>query len=150
MLAHSRSPETGARQQAMLRTAFEGPVREALEAADTQAIIANPDGSVWIERPGRGLVQAAGRTDHHWDRVFTAAGLATLLAVGAETGNGERSDLERALREGFGDSVSRTGERVVDRSLGVQPTIRVAAGTPVHVLVTRDLVLKLLEAAGWP
>lgn len=61
MLAQSRSPETGTRQQAMLRTAFEGPVRDALEAADTQEIIANPDGSVWIERAGCGLVQAAGR-----------------------------------------------------------------------------------------
>lgn len=60
MLALTRSPETGTRQQAMLRTAFEGPVREALEDAGTQEIIANPDGSVWIERAGCGLVRAAG------------------------------------------------------------------------------------------
>ncbi len=111
-----------------------------------------PDGSsLQISEPGTdaaGAAGLAGRTDHHWDRVFTAAGLATLLAVGAEAGNGERSDLERALREGFGDSVSRTGERVVDRSLGIQPTIQVAAGAPVRILVTRDLVLKPLERAG--
>jgi type IV secretion system protein VirB11 len=45
----------------MLRTAFEGPVRDALEEADTQEVIANPDGSVWIERAGSGLAQAPGR-----------------------------------------------------------------------------------------
>lgn len=60
MLSLSVSSETGTRQQAMLRTAFEGPVRDALEAADTQEIIANPDGTVWIERAGCGLLRAAG------------------------------------------------------------------------------------------
>jgi type IV secretion system protein TrbI len=113
-----------------------------------------PDGSsLQISEPGAdaaGAAGLAGRTDHHWGRVFTAAGLATLLAVSAEAGNGERSDLQRAFREGFGDSVSRTGERVVDRSLSVQPTIRVAAGTPVRILVTRDLVLKPLARESWP
>ncbi len=61
MQALSRSPETNLRQLAMLRTAFEGPVQAALEAADTLEIIANPDGSVWIERAGQGLTRAAGR-----------------------------------------------------------------------------------------
>jgi type IV secretion system protein TrbB len=61
MLALTRSSETGTRQIAMLRTAFEGPVRDALDAADTQEIIANPDGSVWIERAGLGLSQASER-----------------------------------------------------------------------------------------
>jgi len=107
-----------------------------------------PDGSsVQVSEPGTdagGAAGLAGRTDHHWDRVFTAAGLATLLAVGAEAGNSDSSDLEQAVRRGFGDSVARTGERVVERSLGVQPTIRVAPGTPVRILVTRDLVLKPL------
>jgi len=51
----SPASETRARQQAMLRTAFQGAVRRALEAADTLEILANPDGAVWIERAGRGL-----------------------------------------------------------------------------------------------
>lgn len=58
MLAPAAPSETSLRQLAMLRTAFEGPVREALEASDTLEIIANPDGTVWIERAGLGLVQA--------------------------------------------------------------------------------------------
>ena len=40
----------------MLRTAFCSVVREALEAPDTIEIMANPDGSVWIEKAGIGLI----------------------------------------------------------------------------------------------
>jgi len=53
--------ETTSRQLAMLRTAFQGPVRRALEADDTLEILANTDGSVWIERAGQGLVRAPER-----------------------------------------------------------------------------------------
>lgn len=113
-----------------------------------------PDGSsIVISEPATdasGAAGLAGLTDHHWDRMFIAAGLATLLAAGSEAGGQDQTDLERAIRRGFGDSVSRTGERVVDRSLSIQPTIRVAAGTTVRILVTRDLVLKPLEREDWP
>ena len=48
--------ETDSRRSAMLRTAFCPVVREALEQDDSIEIMANPDGSVWIERFGTGLV----------------------------------------------------------------------------------------------
>lgn len=105
-----------------------------------------PDGSsLRISEPGTdasGAAGVSGKTDNHWRRVFAAAGLASLLSIGAEAGGSNDSDVERAVRRGFGDSVSRTGERVVERGLAVQPTIRVAPGTPVRVLVTRDLILR--------
>jgi type IV secretion system protein TrbL len=68
------------------------------------------------------------------------------LSAGQRLSQAGESDLERAVRDGFGDSVSRTGQQVVDRNLGIQPTIRVAPGAPVRVLVTRDLVLRRY---GW-
>ena len=40
----------------MLRTAFCLVIRNALDAADTIEIMANPDGSVWIEKAGIGVV----------------------------------------------------------------------------------------------
>lgn len=111
-----------------------------------------PNGSsLRISEPGTDAAGAAGvsgRTDHHWRRVFAAAGLASLLSIGSQAGSSGESDIERALRDGFGDSVSRTGERIVERNLAVQPTIRVAPGTPVRVLVTRDLVLKPYSSAN--
>ncbi len=54
-----RTNETGTRLSTMLRTAFCAGVREALEDARTIEIMANPDGTVWIERAGIGIELAA-------------------------------------------------------------------------------------------
>ena len=105
-----------------------------------------PDGaSILISEPGSDASGYAGlkdRTDHHWDRAFAAAGLATLLGIGAELGPGEDGDIERAIRRGTTDTVSQAGQRAVDRSLGVQPSITIRPGWPVTVIVTRDLILR--------
>lgn len=104
-----------------------------------------PDGSsIIISAPGsdaQGYAGVSDRTDHHWNRVFTAAGLATLLGIGAELGN-EGGDIERAIRRGTADTVNQAGQRAVERNLGIQPTIKVRPGWPVRVIVTRDLILK--------
>jgi type IV secretion system protein TrbB len=48
--------ETDARRTAMLRSAFCPVVRSALAEPDTIEVMANPDGSVWIEKAGIGIV----------------------------------------------------------------------------------------------
>lgn len=105
-----------------------------------------PDGSsIIISAPGADVQGYAGlsdRTDHHWDRVFAAAGLATLLGIGAELGADDEDDLVRAIRNGTSDTVNQAGQRIVERNLGIQPTIRVRPGWPVRVIVTRDLILR--------
>ena len=106
-----------------------------------------PDGSsIQISEPGtdgEGYAGLSDRTDHHWDRAFAAAGLATILGIGAELGrSGEDDDIVRAIRRGTTDTVNQAGQRVVDRSLGIQPTIRIRSGWPVRVVVTRDLILR--------
>lgn len=104
-----------------------------------------PDGSsLRIAEPGTDASGAAGlsdRTDSHWDRVFAAAGLATLLGIGTELGEDTGSDISRAIRRGAAGTLNQAGQRVVDRNLGIPPTVRVRPGWPVKVLVTRDLVL---------
>ena len=104
-----------------------------------------PDGSsIVISAPGadaQGFAGLSGKTDHHWDRVFVAAGLATILGIGTELGN-DGSDIERAIRRGSADTLNQAGQRAVERNLNVQPTIRVQPGTPLRVVVTRDLILR--------
>lgn len=56
MSLHAQHTETEARRTAMLRTAFCPVVREALEAPDTIEVMANPDGLVWIEKAGVGVI----------------------------------------------------------------------------------------------
>ncbi|MEM0985578.1 MAG: TrbI/VirB10 family protein [Pseudomonadota bacterium] len=105
-----------------------------------------PDGSsIVISALGadaQGSAGLADRVDHHWDRVFAAAGLATILGIGAELGAGGEDEIERAVRRGVGDTVNQAGQRVVDRNLGIQPTITIRPGWPVRVVVTRDLILR--------
>ncbi|OZB19109.1 MAG: conjugal transfer protein TrbI [Hyphomonas sp. 34-62-18] len=105
-----------------------------------------PNGaSIVISAPGadaRGFAGLSDRTDHHWDRVFAAAGLATILGIGAELGAGDDDEIVRAIRRGTGDTVNQAGQRVVERNLNIQPTITVRPGWPVRVIVTRDLVLR--------
>jgi type IV secretion system protein VirB10 len=105
-----------------------------------------PDGrSIVLERQPaadpRGFAGLQDATDYHWGGVLKAALVSTLLGVGSEAGSGGDGDLARAIRRGTQDSVNRTGEQIVSRELNVRPTLTIRPGTPVRVLVTRDLVL---------
>jgi type IV secretion system protein VirB10 len=64
--------------------------------------------------------------------------------MGAEFGKDD-DGLERAIRRGFGDSISDAGQRVVDRNLAIQPTLRIRPGWPVRILVTRDIIFEPFE-----
>ena len=106
-----------------------------------------PDGaSLRIDAlPGSDASGHAGlsdRVDQHWDRVFAAAGLASILGIGSELAIDDDDSVARAVRDGFQDSVGKTAERIVDRQLGVQPTLKVRPGWPMRVIVTRDLILR--------
>ncbi|MEQ8177279.1 MAG: P-type conjugative transfer ATPase TrbB [Amphiplicatus sp.] len=54
---------TSKRRTAMLRSAFRGAVAVALDADDVIEVLANPDGSIWIERTGVGLAREAETLD---------------------------------------------------------------------------------------
>lgn len=105
-----------------------------------------PDGrSLVLERqPGAdtaGYAGLEGRVDHHWANVLRAAGLSTLLAIGAELAVDEEDRLPRAIRDGAEGAITEAGQRMVERELEVPPTLAIRPGFPVRVLVTRDLVI---------
>ena len=106
-----------------------------------------PDGrSIVLERqPGvdeQGFAGLEDGVDHHWGRLFLAAGLATILNIGGELGADSDDEIARAIREGTGDTIGRAGDEVVRRQLAVPPTLTIRPGLPVRVMVTRDLVLE--------
>jgi type IV secretion system protein VirB10 len=81
--------------------------------------------------------------DYHWGQLFKAAALSTVLSIGAQAGSsGQESDIMRALRQGASDSISQTGQQIVQRQLNIAPTLTIRPGFPVRVIVTRDLVLE--------
>lgn len=80
--------------------------------------------------------------DHHGRAVLTAAALSTVLAIGAEAGDNDDSDLVRAVRRGAGSSVGEVGRQAIGAALARRPTLTIRPGAPLRVLVTRDLVLE--------
>lgn len=82
------------------------------------------------------------RVDAHGWQLLKGVVLSTLLGVGTElgTGGGE-SELVRVMREAAQQNGARAGDRLVERSINIRPTIVVRPGWPVRVIVHQDLVL---------
>lgn len=110
--------------------------------------IIRPDGtSLVIENlPGTDLSGFAGlkdRVDNHTLRLFGAAILSTVLSVGSELGrDSNEDDLVQAIRDGGQRTFNQAGQRIVNRQLNVQPTIKVRPGWRLNVIVNKDLILE--------
>ena len=106
-----------------------------------------PNGrSIVLERqPGADAEGYAGLqdgVDYHWWDLAKAAGLSTLLSVGAELATNDENRLIQAIRNGGQDTINDAGQQIVRRQLNVAPTLTIRPGFPVRVIVTRDLVLE--------
>ncbi|MFA6607513.1 MAG: TrbI/VirB10 family protein [Sphingomonas sp.] len=106
-----------------------------------------PDGrSILLDRqPGADTAGMAGlqdRTNYHWGNMLRAVLISTLLGVGSEFATDSDDELTRALRYGTQDTINQTGRQLVQREVGVPPTLTIRAGFPLRVIVTRDLVLE--------
>ena len=98
MSPSAHHPETGTRRTAMLRTAFCPVVRSALEDPATIEIMANPDGSVWIEKAGIGIV-----ISHHTLAPCDRERVIRLVASGVGEAAGRTSPIVSAELPGGGE-----------------------------------------------
>lgn len=93
--------------------------------------------------PG-GVSGVRDRVDNHLGRLGVAIGLSAIISVVAN--EAEDDEGNTSMSQGVGDAAAQqaaqTGSRIVDRELEVRPTLRVRAGAPVRVLVTRDIQLR--------
>lgn len=106
-----------------------------------------PNGrSIVLERqPGADVEGYAGLqdgVDYHWWELAKAAGLSTLLSIGAELATNDDDRLIQAIRNGGQDTINDAGQQIVRRQLNIAPTLTIRPGFPVRVIVTRDLVLE--------
>lgn len=106
-----------------------------------------PNGrSIVLERqPGADAEGYAGLqdgVDYHWWDLAKAAGLSTLLSVGAELATNDNDRLIQAIRNGGQDTINDAGQQIIRRQLNIAPTLTIRSGFPVRVIVTRDLVLE--------
>ncbi|WP_197410494.1 MULTISPECIES: TrbI/VirB10 family protein [unclassified Sphingopyxis] len=106
-----------------------------------------PNGrSIVLERqPGADAEGYAGLqdgVDYHWWDLAKAAGLSTLLSVGAELATNDDDRLIQAIRNGGQDTINDAGQQIIRRQLNIAPTLTIRPGFPVRVIVTRDLILE--------
>jgi type IV secretory pathway VirB10-like protein len=81
------------------------------------------------------------KVDFHTWQLLKGVALSTLLGVGSQLALSGQSDLVQALRMSTQDNVSRAGDQITQRNLGIQPTITIRPGAPVRLVVHKDLVL---------
>lgn len=96
--------------------------------------------------PGGDAIGQSGLSDevnNHWGQLFKAAIVTTLLSVGSEAGTSQsENNLAQAIRSGASNGFAMVGNRLIDRSLNVQPTLTDRPGLPFTLILNRDLILK--------
>jgi len=88
-----------------------------------------------------GYAGLADKVDFHTWTILKGVAISTLLGVGSSLTFTGESDLVQAIRESTQQNVSRAGDQLTSRNLQIQPTISIRPGTPVRLVVHRDLVL---------
>jgi type IV secretion system protein VirB10 len=90
-----------------------------------------------------GYAGLADQVDLHTFKLLKGIALATVLGVGSELVFGSNdNDLIKALQQSTQATTNRAGQRLIERQLNVQPTIKVRPGWPLRVIVHKDLVLR--------
>ena len=82
------------------------------------------------------------KVDGYTRKIIKASVLSSILGIGAELASNDDDQIIRALQNSGQQTLNIAGQRMVDRSLSVEPTITIRSGWRFSVLVSRDLVLK--------
>jgi len=82
------------------------------------------------------------QVDAHTYTLLKSVGLSTLLGITAEDPSNQDSDLVKALRQSTAQTLNQAGQKMVEKTLNVQPTLIVRPGWSLRVIVHKDLILK--------
>ena len=91
---------------------------------------------------GQGFAGLRDKVDGHTGKIIKASVLSSVLGIGAELASDDDDRIIRALQNSGQQTLNVAGQRMVDRSLGVELTITIRPGWRFSVLVSRDLILK--------
>lgn len=111
----------------------------------TRLIMPNGDSIQLDNLPGsdaQGFAGLKDKVDRHTWQFIKGAALSSLLSIGSELASDDGDRLTRALQNAGQDTANIVGQRIIDRNLNVQPTIKVRPGWRFNVIVSRDLILK--------
>ena len=108
-------------------------------------ILPNGDSIQLDNLPGsdaQGFAGLKDKVDRHTWQFIKGAALSSLLSVGSELASDDGDRLTRALQNEGQDTANIAGQRIIDRNLNVQPTIKIRQGWRFNVIISRDLILK--------
>ena len=111
----------------------------------TRLILPNGDSIQLDNLPGsdaQGFAGLKDKVDRHTWQFIKGVALSSLLSVGSELASDDGDRLTRALQNAGQDTANIAGQRIIDRNLNVQPTIKIRQGWRFNVIVSRDLILK--------
>ncbi len=111
----------------------------------TRLILPNGDSIQLDNLPGsdaQGFAGLKDKVDRHTWQFIKGAALSSLLSVGSELASDDGDRLTRALQNAGQDTANIAGQRIIDRNLNVQPTLKIRQGWRFNVIVSRDLILK--------
>lgn len=87
--------------------------------------------------------------DYHTWTLLKGIAMSTLLGVGTQVSFGSnQSNLVEAIRQSTQESTNQAGQRLVEKDLNIQPTIRVRPGWPLRVVLHKDLILRPYQVCG--
>src|SRR6185437_14142304 len=80
--------------------------------------------------------------DYHTWTLLKGIAMSTLLGVGTQVtfGSGQ-SNLVQAIQQSTQQSANQAGQRIVEKDLDNQPTLKIRPGWPLRVIVHKVLIL---------
>jgi len=91
----------------------------------------------------RGYAGLSDQIDYHTWTLLKGIAMSTLLGVGTQASFGtSQSNLVEAIRQSTQESTNQAGQRIVEKDLDMQPTLKVRPGWRLDVIVHKDLVLR--------
>ena len=103
--------------------------------------------------PGVDLSGYAGfkdKVNRHWLQLAGGVILSSLLSVAATSSQGNFTNTNVDLTQGFaanvGQDINRAGQKIVEKMLNRQPTLTIAPGFSVNVFVNKDMILEPYNA----
>jgi type IV secretory pathway VirB10-like protein len=88
-----------------------------------------------------GYAGLADKVDGHSWALLKGVVISTLLGVGSELQFSGQGGLVQAIRQSGQQNVAHAGDQLTSKTLNVQPTITIRPGTPVRLVVQKDLIL---------
>jgi type IV secretion system protein VirB10 len=85
--------------------------------------------------------------DNHYGRLATGIILSSVIGAAAQMAQGQNfstynPSFDQLAVQGFAQNTNQVGQRLVDRALNIQPTIKIRAGTRFTVFVNKDMRLE--------